>query len=313
MCVEVFSLHSNCIQMVSGVVDGATATNLAAYFSTIFTGLLGVCVYMVWHYAEEGFPWVTLISNAIGYFVAFGIILVVPIDMATVIYDRHSTDLEGTDATYESNIKSLSEAYSFFFGMIVMWGGFVLVFEEYYNTDGYFTVKAKLWSSFKTMIRDTILMVVVGGVVLYLLIDQKILPADQEALTLAAVIVTNTIYESFLMFLLGYGLVEYPRMIWRQSSIDDRLKLAQTKAASDFKDITDAYFNISMQVANALKTNLALNEASDMDVRNAMEIILNECPPEFRSSRTGEAAVDKKTGEVVAIKKMKKSEMLFKN
>ena len=26
MCVEVFSLHSNCIQMVSCVVDGATAT-----------------------------------------------------------------------------------------------------------------------------------------------------------------------------------------------------------------------------------------------------------------------------------------------
>ena len=274
------------------VSDGTTGGNLAAYFSTIFTGLLGLCCYIVWRYAEPGFPKLTFISNIIGYYVGFGIILVVPIDIASAIIDRRGVET-GTSVEYEDNIQSLSEAYGFFFGMIVVFCGFYLVFEEYYNTDGYFTIKSRIWSSFKLFLRDTIAMIVIGGIVLYLLIEYKVVPQDQAALTLTAVILTNTVYETFLMFLLGYGLVEFPRMIWKNSSIEDRQKLVQTKAASDFKDITDAHFAISIEVANALKTSQTMGSTSDVNVRSAMETILSECPPEFRSSRAGQAAVDK--------------------
>ena len=40
-------------------------------------------------------------------------------------------------------MKELSGAYSTFFTIILIFGSFVLVFEEYYNTDGYFTGKSK--------------------------------------------------------------------------------------------------------------------------------------------------------------------------
>ncbi len=249
---------------------------------------------MVWRYAEPDFPKLTYLSNIIGYFISFGIILVVPIDMATVIMDRRG-DAVGSSPTYEANIKSMSEAYNFFFGMIIGFSGFYLVFEEYYNTDGNFTVLSKMWNSFKIMMRDTILLVLIGAIILYVLIQQKVVPGDTAALTLTAVILTNTIYESFLMFLLGYGLVEFPRMFWRASYLENRLKLVQTKAASDFKDIQDAHFEIAMQVANAKKTSqeLDMKHAGNEELRKAMEIILSECPAEFRSSRAGTAATDK--------------------
>ena len=115
-------------------VEGTTGANLAAYFSTIFTGLFGLCTYMVWRYAEAGFPIITFVTNVIGYFVSFGIILVVPIDIATVIYDRRSF-LVGNDPQYDANIVALNGWYSFFFGTIIVFG-FLLVFEEYFNTDG---------------------------------------------------------------------------------------------------------------------------------------------------------------------------------
>ena len=220
-------------------VDAITTTNLAAYFSTIFTGLFGLCTYMVWRYAETGFPILTYATNTIGYFVSFGIILVVPIDIATVIFDRRSV-FTGSDPYYDSNIESLNGWYRTFFATIIVFS-FLLVFEEYFNTDGYFTIRSKLWSSFKRMFFDTFLMVLVAAIILYILIDQNIVPSDSTALQLTAVIVTNTVYETFLMFLLGYGLVEFPRTIWRHSDLDFKLKEVRTKAASDFKDIGDAY------------------------------------------------------------------------
>jgi hypothetical protein len=274
----------------------ATKANLAAYFSVIFTGLLGVCFFVVWRYAEDGFPKMTYISNTIGYFVSFGIILVVPIDIATVIFDRNESSKDAK-SIYDANIVELSEAYAFFFTTIVILGGFYLVFEEYYNTDGNFTIWTKMKSSFYRMVFDTVLMVIVGLVILYLLISEKIVPGDGEALKLTAIIVTNTVYEAFLMFLLGYGLVEFPRLLWNSADLNFRLTSVRNKAASDFKDITDCHFNISLEVANALQTNKKIIDTQNMDLRMAMETILSECPSEFRASKAGTAAVDK-TGEV---------------
>lgn len=44
--------------------------------------------------------------------------------------------------------------------------------------------------------------------------------SDANALKLTAVIVTNTVYELGLMFLLGYSLVEFPRSIWLESDVE---------------------------------------------------------------------------------------------
>ena len=49
---------------------------------------------IVFRFAESGFPWHTYITLSIGYFVAFGIIMLVPIDIATVVFDRKSTFTE---------------------------------------------------------------------------------------------------------------------------------------------------------------------------------------------------------------------------
>ncbi len=70
------------------------------------------------------------------------------------------------------------------------------------------------------MIYDTIVMVVAGVIILIILIKKNVVQnSSTAALQLTAVIVTNTLYESFLMFLLGYGLVEFPRNIWRAADI----------------------------------------------------------------------------------------------
>jgi ABC-type uncharacterized transport system permease subunit len=101
---------------------------------------------------------------------------------------------------------------------------------------------------------------VVGVIVLGILISQNILKQDASSIELVAIILTNVMYESFLMFLMGYGLVELPRSVWLSGSLERSLLLAQMKACGDFSDISDAQITMGQSVANIIKTK---NEVCD--------------------------------------------------
>jgi hypothetical protein len=109
--------------------------SISAYLSIIFIALIVVSALIVFYYAEPGFPLLTYATLTIGYFSSFGILFLVPLDIAVVIIDRRST-FPVNDPTYANHVVQLSQVYSTFFTLILIFGSFVLVFEEYYNTDG---------------------------------------------------------------------------------------------------------------------------------------------------------------------------------
>lgn len=111
-----------------------------------------------------------------------------------------------------------------------------------------------MFSAFKRMCFDMAIPCVAGAIILGILIDQKIVGDNAEALKLTAIILTNTIYESGLMFLLGYSLIELPRSLWQISDLDRYLLSVQMKAASEFKDISEAQLSVSLAVADVIKT-----------------------------------------------------------
>jgi hypothetical protein len=107
------------------------------YLGIVMTLLIPYVIYLVWLYAEKGFPWHTYITLVIGYYASFGILLLVPIDIASIIIDRRSTSAH-SDANYTFDVDTLSAAYDTFFTILLIMGSFILGFEEYYNTDGEF-------------------------------------------------------------------------------------------------------------------------------------------------------------------------------
>lgn len=129
-------------------------------------------------------------------------------------------------------------------------------------------------SSFKRMGIDNGPGLVAGVIILGILIDQKVVTSNSDALMLAAVIVTNTVYETFLMFLLGYALIEYPREIWNMSDIDKYLLRVQTRASAEFKSIQDAQLSVSLCVSDVLKTAKMITTHSEQDIQNAMAILV---------------------------------------
>lgn len=110
---------------------------LSAYCAVILVALVPVSVAIVYAYAEPGFPWHSYITLILGFYAAFGIMLLIPIDIAVVIQDRDSTTT-GSDPEYNFDVGTMSDIYNTFFTMVLVLGSAVLIFEEYYNTDGKF-------------------------------------------------------------------------------------------------------------------------------------------------------------------------------
>ncbi len=270
--------------------------NIDAYFGVIYTLLLLTVVYIVWYYAEEGFPYITYLTLSIGYFAAFGILFLVPIDLAACVIDRRATNPDYLPI-YQEHRDRISLAYNVFFTIILIFNSFLLVFEEYLNTDGYFTVIGRVASSFKRMVIDTILGVIAGVIILAILIGQKVVPGTSSAMMLAAIIVTNCIYETFLMFLLAYGLVEFPRSVWIFSNFEQYLLKIQMKATADYKQIAEHRLSVSLEVSHVRKTADQIAGYGDPKLTAAMKILLSECPDGFTSSTMGEVAVNK-SGQV---------------
>lgn len=106
--------------------------SISAYLGVVLILLFIASIFLVIFYAEPGFPWHSYITLTLGYFAAFGILLLVPLDIAVIVYDRRSTDT----GSYYYDIDTMGVFYDTFFTMVLILGSVVLVFEEYYNTDG---------------------------------------------------------------------------------------------------------------------------------------------------------------------------------
>lgn len=87
------------------------------------------------YYAEPGFPWRTYLTLVLGYYASFGILLIVPIDIASAVYNRLST-AQFDSVQYDDDKNALSAVYNTFFTIVLILGSFVLIFEEYLNSDG---------------------------------------------------------------------------------------------------------------------------------------------------------------------------------
>ena len=111
---------------------GSNSVNVGAYIGFIFVVTFMCCVYLVFKYAEQGFPKHTYVTCVIGYFCTFALMLIVPIDLAAVIIDRRNNN----NSTYHNDFSQLVGIYNGVFIPILVLSNLVLVFEEYYNTDG---------------------------------------------------------------------------------------------------------------------------------------------------------------------------------
>jgi len=263
---------------------------LVIYMAFVIPPLWYAAGYITKHYAEPDTPKSTFATLRLGFFVSFALVFTIPIDIASVVVDRRE-NVDPQGRLYTNDEKVISVFYNVFY-LTVLTLSMVLSFQEYLNTDGYFTRGARLWSSTKRMILDIVPAAILGIPALFLMKKAKIIDGTVAGLKLFSQLAMNTIYSVLVMFLLGYGLVEFPRLLWNTADVQNQLLKAQTKAATEFSANMDARNELSAEVASVLKTRDKLG-TSDPILTEAMTIMTSECPSEFRNSKHGEVAVDK--------------------
>ena len=112
----------------------STSDSVNQYVAIMVIVLVAISIIIVKFYGEPGFPLHTSFTVVICYFCAFGILLIIPADIASVIVERNSKSSD--EGGYYNVIQILSVFYNTLFVTILVMGSVVLVFQEYYNTDG---------------------------------------------------------------------------------------------------------------------------------------------------------------------------------
>ena len=283
--------------MSSSLVEIASRNLLLGYIGGLFPFMGLIAVKTVNAYAEADFPRHTFVTLYIAFFCSFSMFMLIPIDIASTVRDRNAAVQIDSTSKYKDDTGMLSTIYFVFYVVLLLWNNIVLAMQEYYNTDGYFTPGSRGKSSFRRWLNDTVPAIVIGLVVLGVLIGGKEVPSSPVGLKIVLVTLTTAIYETILMFLLGYGYVELPKLLWNQGNHQHRLLTMQAKASADFASFRAAQFEVQKVTASVLKTKEKVGTSGEALVQEALSIMLAECPQEFKSARLGEVAADK-TGKV---------------
>jgi hypothetical protein len=288
--------------------------------SLIFIALLVAA--LIFYYAEAGTPWHTYLTIFTCYFSAFAILILVPIDIAATIENRNYARADFLSA-YEEDRDNLRKIYKTFYLIVTVLASVVLILEEMYNSDGtphnyfiyisisflrrritehtifyyywhsgYFDPCSRFLSSLKRYMYDNGPYAVVGLIVFGILVGQGVMGSDNAAILLTIILVSNTINLLLLMFILGYGLVAYPQQLWISADVDKSLQRAENRVVAQYRSFNDYSIALSQVVADTKKTREQLAQFGDKKLNDAIELILSECPAEFKASSTGKVAIN---------------------
>ena len=110
-------------------------------------------------------------------------------------------------------------------------------------------MKGKLKGTLLAMGKSYLIMSVVGGIFVAVLIGGGYV-SDVTAIQVTAKALSNTGGLIVIVFLLGYGLIEFPRSLWRSTNLELELLTTQMDAASEFK----AFGEISLKCSSLMST-----------------------------------------------------------
>lgn len=158
-----------------------------------------------------------------------------------------------------------------------------------YSLTGEFTVQEKMKSSIKSnVILYSIMGVVLGIVFIYYIIRFSIKLGDIPATVASA----SNAYGLFLLIaMLGHGLVNVPRRLWRRSSRDVNLKRYYFNVARYERSVQQSCEKLTKTLGKVRKAS-DLTAPSD-SLRVYVDVIISKCPTEeYRAIPRGQGDID---------------------
>ena len=175
------------------------------------------------------FSWHVYLTCFLAYYCSFGIIILCPLDLAMTMAARREEDSDGVRSR-----RTLINAYAACYWPCFVLGSFVMGWQEMYMQSGQFTPLSRARDATKRLAKDWCLMAVGGGAFAGLLYATGA-ASDSGALRMTCVALTNTLGLCAIVALLGYGLVEMPREMFKNGNLHTRNERTRMRSADAFK------------------------------------------------------------------------------
>eukprot|EP00727_Mastigamoeba_balamuthi_P011608 m51a1_g707 hypothetical protein (697) ;mRNA; f:400225-402884 len=269
----------------------------SAFFLLAVVVVLFLRRYIAWTKEE----WYTPPLTFVGWYLSFSVALLLPLDLSASAYHNCMTDdsessAEGALAGVECHAplvilpqRALLVAWN-----VIYWGAFVLCWFVYpllqsYITAGYFTVCERWCQS----VKENLIFYGICALALAVFAVGFVLWGDRNVsgLIYVGMALANAWGLGLLLVLLGYGLVEIPRGLWRSGSLIMTLKKLEFEAKSlksKVHDCRDALFKTVSQIRKYDDTV----DRSD-PYRKYVDMVVRKCPEDlYEKTSRGHGSCD---------------------
>eukprot|EP00656_Telonema_subtile_P012310 TRINITY_DN16194_c0_g1_i3.p1 TRINITY_DN16194_c0_g1~~TRINITY_DN16194_c0_g1_i3.p1 ORF type:complete len:546 (-),score=123.58 TRINITY_DN16194_c0_g1_i3:797-2434(-) len=235
-----------------------------------------ICLVVWWllrTYAAKGTSRTILWMTGFGWACCFFIVVLVPSDIATYIHN-HTENPEG-------NFVIKDEAILINLWRIVYWVTFfgcwiILPVTQAYHEAGEFTRGGRLKAAvIENIVFYSVAALLGIGFVAYIATVHNL---TGDALTQFLMALANAWGLTLLVICLGYGLVEIPKKLLRQTSEVNNLRYLQFRAVAVYENLKEAQLDLKEAARQLHRYNEALQ---DHELIPFMEIILAKMPEEF--------------------------------
>jgi len=297
----------------SNGISADAQTNQAA---TVILALLGgiilvaICTKLLRDYANwKKTAWYALATTWLNWFMAVSIVVLIPVDVSSTL---HATCLvaaakSSADGSYPEDCEEPwihfdREALIVIWNMIywityVMCWVIVPVMQSYVLA-GHFHWHHRMIRA----VKENAIIYGVGGIIGLILgiwIAAKIGIHDPSMLNGIAMAASNAYGLAIVILLLGYGLAEVPRKIWRKTDREGLLRYYRYKVFVHYEQ----YIEAEKELENAMKV---VKKHDDQvkpgdDYRQYIDIIVSKCPPQYKNVLRGEGEIVLEYGKLVSL------------
>ena len=262
-----------------------------AEYTPVFAFLIIVlCICFIREYADRkqyeihNYPTIFL-----AYFCSVSIMFLSPADLALTIRGRHHHTEEDRVRYLNYTSSDLKTIYATLVYCSIALNP-ILFFQEFYTVSGYHAVSDRIVDTVKRLSKIGFAFLIFSLVIL-LVLTQSGNYAGTDAIRVWLTSVQNVYGLFIIVFLLGYGLVEFPKAVWFAGSFDRRLNQKEASVALAMQNLETANFAMVKLIGDVLRTRDHFDRNGDAELAEFMDAVVDHCPEKLmgKKNRQGRA------------------------
>lgn len=204
----------------------------------LFLVNIGIVCLFRYYTKQRRVGWVEYVVVLSTYSLCLSAIVLLPTDFAKCIQEPDSCPLVESSGHHVQTKTGWTYFWTCYLWTILVLAWIVVPIFRAYVAQGGFTIWKRIWAAVKTnLIVYGCVSLACGGYILWALVDDRLQLQNVYAVAIA---MSNAFGLLVVMLLLGYGLVELPRWLWRSGSRVNKTRSVAFRAVYVYEQFEEA-------------------------------------------------------------------------